>query len=159
MALNYKMTTEDRAKERATRTKKLKDWPHAELTERVLTILGRRLEGIQEITEDVLVALGRQTDETAEATRMAVMMPLRRQHGAILEAWSHFGSNEARRAGLPLRCGNHGAAVRGGGGGDQHGEALKALLKERAEAVAGGKGPIGSREREATSAWQWHGWQ
>ena len=89
MALNYKMTTEDRAKERATRTKKLKDWQHAELTERVLTILGRRLEGIQEITEDVLVALGWQTDETAEATRTAVMKQLRRQHGANLEAMKH----------------------------------------------------------------------
>ena len=148
---------EDRAKERATIAKKLKDWLHAELTERVLARLGRRLVGIQEITEDVLVELGRQTDETSEAMRTALMMQMRRQHGAILEAMKHVELDCRYGVGTAEQLYEEAVEVANMSAAET--EALKALLKERAEAAAGGGGPMGSRGRGATSAWQWHGWQ
>jgi len=139
MALNYEnMSVEERAKERATRGRKMEDWPKREPIEKVLVNLGKRLTAIQELTEDMLVTLGAATEATAAATRTTVTNQLRVQYAVTTEALKHAELDCRYGVGTADQLYDHAAEVSYMSDGEA--KALKDLLKKRAEAAAGADG-------------------
>jgi len=168
MALNYEtMSVEERAKERATRGRKMEDWPKREPVEKVLVNLGKRLTAIQELTEDMLVTLGAATEATAAATRTTVTNQLRVQYAVTTEALKHAELDCRYGVGTADQLYDHAAEVSYMSDGEA--KALKELLKKRAEAAAGtdgkGKGkfvpnkpyerPPGYAKPETPAGWPW----